>query len=415
MKNRDFILLSCIFLFCLILISNVSSIGITPGRTSIDFEPNLERTISFSVLNTENKDFDIAFSVEGDLAEYISISSDVASLSREESSKEFTYSLKLPNGLSPGLHKANVIALEVPEEGEEGEVVVRATVSVATQVYVYVPYPGKYIESRIDVVNNQKDGNVIFYIPFISRGEEDLESVLAELEIYKGDEKIDSLVTDSLSAKTNDKKELKATWNPKVEGGSYKVVANVRYDDKLQIIEREFNFGIENLDVLGVSVNDFRLGDVAKIKILVQNKLSDDINDAYANLNIYDSDFTKIAGLKSENYEISSNSNKEMVVYWDTEDISKGEYSSELGINYLENLISKNFKMDVSEDSILFTGVGFVVSSGESSKTSVTTILFIVIGLLILINLLWFFYYMRNKSKGKSQEKNPELNSGDSY
>ena len=85
---RTILLLAVIF-----MMSSTYALGITPGRTSVDFSPDFEKEVTFSVVNTEGKDMDIAFSVEGDLADYVNISNEVVSFSSEEGSKSFKYRL----------------------------------------------------------------------------------------------------------------------------------------------------------------------------------------------------------------------------------------------------------------------------------------------------------------------------------
>ena len=205
-----------------------------------------------------------------------------------------------------------------------------------------------------------------------------------------------------MSLESGDRKELTAVWTPNVVSGKYKAVVNIKSDNEKKVIEEEFRIGEEDLNLLGVSVNDFKLGDVARIKILVQNKLAEEIKGAFADLKVFDSDLNEIEKLKSEKYDIPASSNKEMVVYWDTESLSKGRYDSELKIDYNKDFILKNFKVDVSDDSMKFTGVGFAIKDvSEGGKTSVMTFLYIIIGVLVLINISWVVWWMRSKKKRK--------------
>ncbi len=397
--NRFLIILS-FFIFLIILIPNINALGITPGRTSIDFSSNLQKEVSFSVINSEHKNMNIAFTVQGDLVNYIEMDKEVIAFSKNENSKNFKYKINLPKDLSPGLHQAEIIATELPEDIEDIGMIVKATVSVATQLYIYVPYPGKYIDVNFDIVNRENENLIDFYLPIISRGEEKIDKVKGIIEIYKDNEKIRTLETNEISITPGSKKELNLNWEPDIEPGEYFAYAKVVYDDKsTQEIKKIFNIGKENLGVLGISVNNFKLGDVAKIKILVQNKLSDEIEKAAANLEVYDSQLEKIADLKSPDYNIPAKSNKELVLYWDTEKIQKGQYGSELKIDYNNEFVSKNFKVDVNEDSMSFSGVGFVVASGDTGKMSTTSLLIIIIIILVLINLAWFVWWKRHKKK----------------
>ncbi|MBU3913736.1 MAG: hypothetical protein KKE50_06615 [Nanoarchaeota archaeon] len=405
-SKKIIFVLAAVFLFGIVFSRFVFALGITPGRTTIDFSSKLEREVEFSIINSESKNMGVAFSVQGELAEFIRVDSDIEKFSSNDASRQFKFNINLSSGLSPGLHKAEIIATELPEDIGDADMMVRATVSVVTQIYVYVPYPGKYIESDLNIVNKEDTNVVSFYIPMTSRGKEDIGKASAVIEIYKGESKIISLNTNEKGIKSGERAELIASWNPDVAPGEYNAVVNLIYDNQTARLERKFNVGNESLAVVGISTNEFKLGQIAKIKILVQNKLSDPVHEANVNMRIYDPELTSIADLKSENYELAPLANTEMVTYWDTEKIEKGEYSSELKINFDKKFISKGFKVRVNADSIDFTGVGFAVSSQPSKAISTRTILFIVIGVLVLINVSWLVYWMRNrKSSGKKEER----------
>jgi len=90
--KKLFILLVA-FTFILFSMQSVFSIGITPGRTTINFESNLEQEVSFSILNTEKKDMSVVFVVKGDLAEAVTLGQNYAEISASEGSKSFTYTV----------------------------------------------------------------------------------------------------------------------------------------------------------------------------------------------------------------------------------------------------------------------------------------------------------------------------------
>jgi len=386
-------------LIMLMSISSIFAIGITPGRTNLDFAKGAEPEVEITVINTENKDMNVAFTVEGELKDYVSISNDIVEFALGESSKSLKYKIKMPAGLSPGLHTADIIAVDLPS-GESVDTIT-TKVSVVSQLYVRVPYPGKYIDVKLDIVSKEDSNLVDFFIPIFSRGNEKIDSVSAVIDIYKGDEKVDSIETNKIGVEAGGRGELVGNWNPSAAPGSYKAVAKVDYDGKITEISEEFNFGAESLDVLGVTVNNFKLGEVARIQILVQNKLNDAISRAYANLKVFDSDLKEIENLKSEDYEIAPLENKEMVIYWFTEGLETGIYDSELKIDYDKDFISKNFKIDVTDDSMVFRGVGFVIAEQPSGKMNVMTVLYIVIGFSVLINVAWLLWWFRKRKKGK--------------
>ena len=61
-----------IFIIGILLVltlQNIFALGVTPGRTTINYPDDLDRTFSFSVLNSENKDMQLFFGTSGDLSQ----------------------------------------------------------------------------------------------------------------------------------------------------------------------------------------------------------------------------------------------------------------------------------------------------------------------------------------------------------
>lgn len=384
------------FIIIIFIIGNVSALGITPGRTTFSFTPNLEKSVTFEVLNPEGSPMEVVFSVEGELKNYVSVSNNLGIFKEGELQKSFEYKLNLPRDLSPGFHSAEVVVLKSLNKFSEEITKIEATVSVVTQIYIYVPYPGKYIESSFEIFSEEKSNTVEFHIPFISRGDEEISDIHANLEVFGGDKKIIELETNSLSAKTNERKELFVSWNPELDSGEYWAVATINYDGKIITHEGTFRIGVEDLDLIGIDVKAFELGDVAKMRILVENQLDEPFNDVFATIKIVDEHLENVAELKSVNYAIPGKSKEELVVYWDTEDVTKGIYRLGLGINYNGTVINKDLEMEVEEDKISFMGVGFVVSDLDKGIDVVTVLVGLVI-FLVLINLFWIVFALRGK------------------
>ena len=292
MKKIKFLILMLLGIIFLFVIPNVAALGITPGRTTIDFSPELEKEIKFDVINSENKNMNVAFAVQSETEDekIITLDNNVVHFNSSENSKSFNYKIKLPSKMEPGLHKLGIAAIELPEELDSEEITVRTAISVVTQIYIYVPFPGKYLDANLDIIAEEGNNLISFYIPVISRGEENIEQVEGVVEIYQGDKKIKNIETNKISISSGERKELKAILDSgKFSPGIYKVKVIVDYDGNKLAIEKEFEVGEEFIKVLGVSADDFQLGEVARIKILVQNKQQSKITQANAEMNVYDS------------------------------------------------------------------------------------------------------------------------------
>ncbi len=397
--NKIFLLV----IFTILLSAGAFAIGITPGKTDIAYEQGESREVEFSVINSENTDIDLVVLVQGELNESISLSEVSFSMSAGEREKKLKYKIDIPSGLKPGLHTSEVVVVQLPKKSGTSQAFIGASVGVATQVHVFVPYPGKYAEATLNVLGPESDGSMLFVFPVMSRGELDLVRVRANIDIYSSlNEKVATINTNEISLKSGERGEVVARWNPNVAPGPYRAVATLIYDEDTSKLEAAFNIGQQVLEVSGIEVNDFSLGGIAKFEILVENKWSQQISGAYAQMQVFNDAGEVMADFKSATYDIPALSKTLMVAFWDTEGVREGKYKSSLFLRYGANSEQNELELDVSSNRINVIGVGYVISSRESSGSvfgnPVVVILSVGIVLLIMINLLWFIF-LRKKIK----------------
>jgi len=387
--NKKILLVCFLGLFLLANVQNALALGITPGRTTINFEPGLHQEVSFSIINSGHKDMSVVFMIRGEMNESVTLNQLYAEFNASEESKSFTYAVDLPQRIeTPGKHEIEIVAVEMPKDLEEIGMVVGATLSVVTQLYIYVPYPNKYVEADVNVV--ESGGEITFLIPVVSRGKLDIVNMEAKIDVYSwSDEKVTSLVSNSDSLLSLERKELVAKWKPEVAPGKYKAVVNVVYDEDVSTIEKEFNVGEMFLEIRELVVKDFQLGEIAKFSALVENKWSNDLKDVYLNIIVYNNEGETMADFKSPTYDIGSLSQEEMIAYWDTGGVHKGTYDGKLILRYGEKATERNIQLKISDDKIEIIGItGNVVVRG--SKFNLTNILLIGVGVLIAVNIVWF-------------------------
>jgi hypothetical protein len=380
-----------VILFLITTLNFVSSIGITPGRTSLNFESGFNKDIAFSVINTEHKDMSVVFVVRGDLAEYVTLTQTFSEFSSTDESKSFTYSINIPNKLDkPGLYKTEIVALEMPKDIKEQGTFVGATVAVISQLDIYAPYPNKYVEAEVNAI--EANGNVNFIIPVINRGKLDIVSAKAIIDIYtKLNEKVATIETDTDSINSLGRKELSAKWDAKVNPGKYLAQVSIIYDNEVVKLEKEFNVGEALLDILEVNVKDFQLGDIAKFNALVENKWANDLKDVYLNILVYNKDGEIMADFKSPTYNLNSLSKSEMVAYWDTAGVGKGTYEGKLILKYGDKSTERNIELKISDYDLQVVGLtGQVLIKGKGGTLNLNTILILIVGILVVANVIWF-------------------------
>ena len=391
-----------LLLVIILLIENVYALGVTPARTTIDFSPGLEKTVSITIINSEHKDMNLVIYAQGELNSSIFLNENSIKISAEEESKQLSYNIVLPGNLPPGLNKGEVVILQLPEKSGTSEAYVGSALAVVTQLYVYVPYPYKYAEASLNIVNAEKDGEAVFIIPVVNRGELGLDSVYANVDIYNElNSKVASFNTVKISLESGERKEIVHKWKADVPIGTYRAVVTLSYDEGTINLEKQFNVGSPDLELQQIEVNDFSLGEIAKFEMLIENKWSEKISGTYSQTEVYNKKGEVMADFKSSNYDIPALSKKIIVSYWDTVGVSEGNYETKVYLKYGEKSFQKNLELKVSENNIEAVGLGYVISSAKSDSgggSSLVFFLIVVIVVLILINILWFLF-LRKKIK----------------
>jgi hypothetical protein len=398
MINKRFFILFLAFIF---MISSVYALGVTPARTTIDFSPNLQQQIDYDVINSVGQDMDLVISIQGELSKYISVPSMSSSMSPSESMKSLSYNVNLPETMEPGLHTADVFILQVPKGGSESGANVLATLAVVTQLHVYVPYPGKYANARMVVYNANQEEDVKFVFPVASAGEFDLTSVRANVDIYnKLNEKIDSFSTNAIEVPSGEKREVVYNWKADVPIGDYLAKASLIYDEGTINLEESFSVGSRELELQEITVPGFTLGEVAKLEMLVENKWSELISDAFIQTKILNERGDIVSDFKSASYDVEPLGKQVFVSYWDTSGVSVGNYETEISINYGDRSSKKSVEFKVEKNKLTVVGLGYVISAeGGEGPNTLVIVLVIVIIFLVIVNLLWFFLLRKKLRK----------------
>ncbi|MEK6858343.1 MAG: hypothetical protein AABX53_00320 [Nanoarchaeota archaeon] len=389
-----------------LVVMQVSALGITPGRTTLQFEPGVEQTVEFTVINSEQEDMQLVLLVQGELNQTIALSTTSWDVAASESEKKLSYVFRAPSTLTPGTRTAEIIVIKLPKRGATGATFVGAAVGVTTQLHVLVPYPGKYAEPDLNIAGPDDSGKVTFLIPTVSRGELDLVRVRATVEVYTAlNEKIITLSSNEVSLASGARAELVAEWDASaVAPGSYRAVVNVLYDEGVTKVEKTFEVGKRVLELQNVEVNDFSLGEIAKFELLIENKWSQPISGAYADMVVYNAQREIMANFKSATYEVPALGKALLVTFWDTEGVKEGTYDSSVFLRYDEHSDQQDFKLKVSSNDISVIGLGYVISkdSGDSGESNTLVIvLATIIGVLVLINVLWFLVLRKKFSARK--------------
>jgi len=384
-------------LVLILLIPNVLGLGIIPGRTNMNFEPGSSETVEVTVKNNEQKDMDVMIQVSGELAEYIVTSEKTLSFSAQDSTRSFEYTINMPSGFDkPGIHVADIKAVEKTIKGDSVDVAIKPNIEVISELFVNVPYEGKYAEARLTAPSVKQGEDMVFFVKVFNLGEQDITDTHVKLDIYEGESIKETLSSDSRPLGKKKSGEL-IIRHPSdgYDPGEYRIVATVYYDGIETEVTAKFRIDefLIKLDTIGV--DDYNLGGIAKISYYVTNIGNRLVEDFSTYLTLNDRNDIVVASLKSFDITLNPKDTKETVAYWNTENIDPGEYLGTLSLNYEDEQQIKNIRTEVTPDEIKIEVVskatGFVVSEAPAPSDSNMGFLIIIIVLLVIIMAMAFW------------------------
>src|SRR3989338_3418674 len=346
----------------------------------------------------------VVLTIQGTLNESVSLflEENIISFLPSEIEKKFKYKIKIDKELEPGKHEVEIVALEIPVTTDD---YVPSTSKVVSKTIIYVPYPGKFVEAELEVLNAEKNGTAEFIVSVTNRGKEIIENAYAEIHILSLLEKeIDNIQTDSGKIAPGETVDLKGIWDITVSPGDYIAKITINYDSNTEDFEKQFAIGAKNLSIEGILVNNFQLGEIAKLQILVDNKWNQKLEEVYANLIIYNKEGQVLADIKSVGEEINALSKKELIAYWDTVGVEPGDYSGNLKVYYGDRISEKGLMLRVSEYSLEIFGVGYAIRP-RGGNYNMTLFLLVIVIVLLIINLSWLVFFRRSFMKNKRKRK----------
>ncbi len=401
--KKLFLIVGFVLLFGIFSLDVASSISVSPARTTIDFVSGTSREISVTVYNIEDKQVSYSIQAQGELASYISDYPEIVSFEEGEPSKVFTYTINLPESLDPGINEGGVSVTELADENSGAQVFAR--VSVVSQLYVYSLHPGKFANADFKIISADKGEKVEFIFPIASQGTFDITNIRAQIDIKNAEgELVDSFTTPGIAVPSGEKKDLKYLWTADFPEGEYTAFASLIYDEDTLSFERNFHIGDKDLELEDIYVEDFSLGEIVKLEMLVRNNWNKPLERVYLLVDIYD-DTGVVSSFESASHTVNAKSKYSFNAFWDTEGVLPGSYFADIGVHYDEYGLSRETVIfEVSENELKIIGLGNVVSSSPF-EVGTSSILWIVIGALVVVIIVILIVLYRRGKRGRKRKK----------
>ncbi|NIO23323.1 MAG: hypothetical protein GTN38_04850 [Candidatus Aenigmarchaeota archaeon] len=296
--------------------------------------------------------FEVEMILRGDLTEYATLSEYylvLAPKSMPGGGKCVNFVLQLPEKLEkPGRHQLWVWAGQVVG-GPEGETMLGGRVEVGTDLKIYVPIPGKYIEADFTVDSREVGEIVTFTISAINRGNQTIESAQGAIDIYDQDRnKIAFVKTNIESMEPSVWTEFKAQWMANVEPGELLANATIDYDGFKTFLSKDFRVGSPTAKILNVTYEPIVNGTIGTIKTEVISYWSQRIENAYVTITAKRGSYS--GSSQSPSMVLNPWKKAEFTNFWDTSDApGPGEYQGIATLSYLNKTDTKEFTLRVIE------------------------------------------------------------------
>ena len=350
--NRKILVLLALAVFFIVLVSSPDSsalsLGINPGRVYVEYEPGTTQNVSFYIINSEDVRKEVSLAAMGELKDQVTILNSSLVLNANET-REVTFELRIPEGLEPGAHQADVFVRLVPLKGVGGSTL-GATVGLIFQAVILNPYPKDYGHIVDVVVSDVKSGETAgFDIKFENLGNSTLK-VKGFVDIYSPENTtLAKLETGEEEVNSTKSVTLHASWDTKdAPKGVYRVVTHVEYAGKLtELVQKEFRVGEMLMEITGMPSASVNSGEIGKVALVLKNYWNDKVPDVYALVKITDSSGKVVGNARSESFTVEPWSEKEVTVYWDTSGVGLGTYVSDAVLYYSNKTAERKSEIQV--------------------------------------------------------------------
>lgn len=325
MVNKRGVIFLLVAVFLVFSFSSVLALGISPAFKEYNFDPGYEEEIHYTVLAPDGMDIEI--SAGGDLAEYVTLSK-----TEMKGSGKFSAKLKMAESVEvPGAHRIRIfVGQKVDPELASGFIGTR--VVVVSTIDIYVPYPGRYLETSLKAHDVNVNEPVNFELDIISQGKEDV-TIKPRIDIFsQSGEQVDSLYFNERVIRSQENVKLQKLLNTsKLNAGNYRAVSVVDYGSIVQS-EAEFRIGDLVVNILGHST-ELYAGKLQKFDIGIASGWNNIIDGAYADV-VFSNSSGRATSFKTSTTTLLPWQETNITGYVDTTELSPGQYNANITLIY---------------------------------------------------------------------------------
>ncbi|MFH1668829.1 MAG: hypothetical protein ABIA62_02790 [Candidatus Woesearchaeota archaeon] len=390
-----------IVMMLVFIVSPAYAIGVAPSKKVIEFNSGQVISYDLDIKNNGHEELEVLVYSKGEFTDNIKIGQQVFKFSSTDESRTVPIEFTMPDSLDvAGQHVIDIVAVgSTPTLPGQGAVV-KADLAVISKLIIEVPYPSKYAEAKVNVLDTAVGKPVSIAIPVFNKGKEKIMKASVDVRIYTfGGEELEKIQSESVSIDVQEDFKFSVTSTKSYDAGVYYVVVHLNYDGKQIRMEVPLTIGELEIAIKSLVVDEFTLGDVAKFDILLQNMWSTELKNVHAEMQITDSDGKEQTKFNTVAVDIPSQELRALEGYWYTKDVMPGPYTATITLFYANKVSQKIFALDVYPNRIVAREAGLLTGKAISptEELDIQNNNYLVVLVIILIGVVIFMGYRIKK------------------
>jgi len=380
-NKKRFVYVLPLVLFILLALK-AKAIGISPADAYVNFVPNHEYVIDYSI--TSYRPFD--FYTQGPFSEYTRIEE----LQHTDSQGTFRVYLTLPEDYDPpGKHRLYIAAAEKVSPGTVNTIAV-----IRGFIEIDVPFPGYYAELHVGIKDVNAGEPIPFSVNVLNKGKLNISNGKIEMKVTSEGKTLLTMESENFAIETTGG----YTFNDMIaddalKPGTYVLEVDLFYEGKKKEEDVEFRVGTFDVNIVNYTRVMFN-NTVNPFEIEIESLWNNRIDTVYMDLSIKN-DSTVLSTIKTPPFDLLPWQKRKSEVYWNTEGIPIGEYTLEIVLHYGIEVRTENRKIYI---------VAELVPKVET-PISVSTIVLITIAIMLVIFNIYFILTRRKRDEEESDKK----------
>ena len=317
----------------------VNSLGVSPARKTVNFEPNTSLEMEFKIINSDRSTFKANLMALRDIKDLIFFKEQTITIDSEEYRIPFKAVLRFPAQMEPGIHKGKI---EInPMAPDTRGNMFAAYIAPQIPLFIRVPYPSKYADISLAVLSVDEGTPVPIYVEFDNLGSEDIQRAGAEIELYSpGGELITVLTTPEISVVANSFGKTQAKPSPIIRKGFYNALVKAYYDETSKEMHTNFTLGLPVVRIKKLITKDLAIDEVNKVLFRAYNDWNTELSVA---------GLIEINSKQSEMpvFRLEKDEEEEVTAFFDTTGLEAGEYNMSITLIYADQIKTETFLVKV--------------------------------------------------------------------